>query len=109
MCDALDEWAKLMSARNEDFAKAWREVRLAIRKSCLLDRTLYGGEKPSNTPCPVHQGRWSGVHVGWPGSKYADGSPAPEDEQCRKWFDAGCRCFQHSCACTTGWQPEATP
>jgi hypothetical protein len=106
-CDALDEWAAKVTAQDPaNFGVAWRTVRSTISKSCLLDRMLYGGEKPSNTPCPVHKGVWSGCHLGWPGAIWSDGTPVEEDPLLREWYDAGCRCFQHSCGCTTGWQPE---
>lgn len=35
-------------------------LRLAIRKSCLLDRLIYAREPLRPTPCPVHRGHWSG-------------------------------------------------
>ena len=109
-CAKMDRWALLMgrdgAARggSAGFREAWRTVRLAISKSCLLSRTMYLGLEPSEVPCPVHAGKWSGLHGGWPDNKYADGRPAPESEQCRAWHDAGCRCYLHGCGCTTGWQ-----
>ena len=106
-CEAMDKWAALMAAKDpEHFETAWRTVRMAIGKSCLLDRMLYGGEQASEVPCPVHKGIWSGIHLGWPGDKWSDGSPVKEDPQLRAWWDAGCRCAKHvGCGCTTGWQP----
>lgn len=70
-CSALGVWADLLEVREKElgvepmpgspsFAKARRVVELAIFKSCLLDRMMYGGEQPSQTPCPVHAGFWSG-------------------------------------------------
>lgn len=111
-CAALDDWAALMSPANSrrgdgEFAKAYGLVRGMVRKSCLLSRTIYAGEKPSKTPCPVHKGVWSGCHFGWPGSKWSDGSPMKEQQHLREWYDAGCRCAMHNgCGCTTGWQPD---
>lgn len=98
-CEAMDEWAALIMNKasgrivsRDEFTPAWQTVRLAISKSCLLSRTLYGGEKPSQTPCPVHNGVWSGCHFG---------------HISQEWIDAGCRCSQHrACDCTTGWQPD---
>lgn len=113
-CNAIDEWAVLATEAgtrvNANFSSAWFTVRLAIRKSCLLDRMLYGGEKPSKTPCPVHEGRWSGVSI-HPGDVWVgiDGThvPAKADSVRQQEYDAGCRCFQHrSCRCTTGWLPD---
>lgn len=112
-CAKMDEWADLMCAKPNnrigsapEFASAWRVVRLAIHKSCLLSRTLYGGEKPSQTPCPVHKGVWVGIHHGWPNTFWS-GRPIEESPLMRKWYDAGCRCAYHKhCECTTGWQPD---
>lgn len=111
-CGVLDDWsarridAERARGDGNPFEQAWREVRLQISKSCLLDRVLCNGEEPSQTPCPVHQGRWSGIHIGWPGQRWSSGRAVTESAQCREWFDAGCRCFLHSCGCTTGWQPD---
>jgi hypothetical protein len=113
-CDKLRLWAGLMSKREAEigedegraFDKAHRIIGLAITKSCLLDRMVHGDERPSQTQCPVHKGSWSGIHFGWPDMFWSDGSPMKESEQCRKWYDEGCRCFQHGCGCTTGWQPD---
>lgn len=114
VCDAIDAWAALMSkskdiigtADSSEFERAWRMVRLNIAKSCLLDRMLNGGEKPSKTPCPVHQGRWSGIHLGWPGQTWSSVAPIQTDPMLVEWREAGCRCNQHRCGCTTGWQPD---
>lgn len=119
-CEKIDAWAALMSASaasgtsfdgTSGFSSAWGFVRLAIGKSCLLDRMLYGGERPSETACPVHEGEWSGSHLGWPGQTWklpAGGTqPVEESPLLRQWYDAGCRCFGHKCGCTTGWQPDA--
>lgn len=110
-CAAMDAWAALRSEADGHFAELWRDLRLQISKSCLLDRMMYGGEKPSKTPCPVHKGRWSGIHIGWPGTfwthiKTGEKTPVKESPYLREYFDAGCRCFQHRCGCTTGWQPD---
>jgi hypothetical protein len=124
VCEAIELWAKIQMEReegekNQPFTHAWSEVYWrGISKSCLLDRMLYGGEKPSQTPCPVHKGRWSGIHM-WGSRLMPDGlyhvighglkgevDAGPEHESLKAERDAGCRCFQHSCGCTTGWQPE---
>ena len=111
-CNKFDLWAQLMAGHGDGisatFDQAWPIVRASIAKSCLLDRMVYGGEMPSKTPCPVHQGRWSGIQLGHPGRFWSDGSPVKEEEHLRKAYDDGCRCWQHkSCSCTTGWQPDA--
>ena len=90
----------------DEFAKARNVIEFAIEKSCLLDRMIYGGEQPSQTPCPVHKGRWSGIQFGWPDGVWSDGKPIEEASHLRKYYDEGCRCYQHKCGCTTGWQPD---
>lgn len=99
---------------------AWAEVtglgKLAVWKSDLLSRMIYGREKgPSQTPCPVHKGHWSGCHFGWPGSTWVGvgdageriETPAEVNPQLQEWWDAGCRCATHKgSSCTTGWQPD---
>lgn len=47
--------------RFEDAAEAVHHVFLMIRKSSLLDRLLYGGEKLRTRKCPQHEGTWSGL------------------------------------------------
>lgn len=118
-CEAMDRWARL-AGNDSRFREAWAFVRLQIAKSCLLDRMLYRGERPSETPCPVHKGRWSGmwsggrpdehgklmvtwVMVGKPGMPEEHHPATPEQQAV---YDAGCRCFLHGCGCITGWQVE---
>jgi len=70
-CQRLDFWMERMVERltasqyEDDRAKVeWlRWVRLQIRKSNLLARTLYNWEDARTTPCPVHQGRWAGIGI----------------------------------------------
>jgi hypothetical protein len=118
VCDAIRRWAEIKITRDYDaeqpatFAEAWSEVyHRGISKSCLLDRMLYHGEGVSRTPCPVHKGIWCGIEIGWPGTwwtnlKTRDRKPIEESPSLRAKYDAGCRCFQHRCGCTTGWQPD---
>lgn len=119
-CESLRTWSKFMIEKENGsddadrrFTKAAQIFDIAISKSCLLDRMINCGEQPSQTPCPVHEGRWSGCHGPWPGAMWISVEngqkverPAEPSEQCQKWYDAGCRCFQHGCGCTTGWQPD---
>lgn len=120
-CAAIEEWAELMIAREKEagedqlsprsFTQAWLTFHLAVKKSCLLSRTVYGGERPSQTPCPVHKGKWRGIHWAWPGTfmtVIATGEKVPNrpEPMLQEWYDAGCRCFKHTCGCTTGWQPD---
>lgn len=48
--------------------KKWTEVlttvELSIRKSNLLYRLIYCGEKLRTQKCPQHKGRWSGIEFG---------------------------------------------
>lgn len=92
-CKSFDAWAEACAAplptddqgRSEwrkAFSEHWGFISLAIRKSCLLDRLIYGGEKLRKETCPVHKGRWSGCSI---------------DPQ-----SAGCDC-RHD-ICITGWQ-----
>ncbi len=108
----MDAGLELIKAHYPEDRAAIERVRyLLIGKSCLLDRLIYHGEHPSQTPCPIHKGKWSGCHFAWPGAEWvhiADGSrsPADVDPLLQQWHDAGCRCYQHKCGCTTGWQPD---
>ncbi len=109
-CERMDQWADTAIVQRGDltpnFEQAWQTVRLAIRKSCLLDRLFYGGERPSQTLCPVHKGKWTGCHFAWPGRMGSDGKPVEVPAMLQGWYDAGCRCAYHRCGCTTGWQPD---
>lgn len=92
-CEIMDAWAQACMTElptdddhkkewRKKFREAWQFIRLSIRKSCLLDRLMYGGETLRTVPCPVHKGRWSGCSV----------DPQPD----------GCNC-RHD-ICLTGWQ-----
>lgn len=121
VCAAIEAWAEIRLAQDtgREFRDAWLTAyHLGVKKSCLLDRMVYKGEGLSRTPCPVHEGRWSGIHL-W-GSREIGGRwylvgrdtlgmdtvLRPEDPMCAEARAAGCRCFMHHCACTTGWQPD---
>lgn len=110
VCNALVQWAKVA-----DVTSKAGSGYLAIAKSDLLARLIYGGEAgPSETPCPVHKGVWSGCHWGWPGVvmlRIEEGRrteyPDKVEPLLQAWYDAGCRCFQHKgSSCTTGWNPD---
>ena len=107
ICNVLVQWAKAADVESPRAGKGY----LAVGKSDLLGRLIYGRERgPSQTPCPVHKGKWSGCHFGWPGSTWqnAKGSvPADIDPMLQEWWDAGCRCATHrGSSCTTGWNPD---
>ena len=93
-CNAMDTWAYACQEDlptdddrhrrwRQEFREHWHFVRLAIAKSCLLDRLVYGGEQLRNEMCPTHKGEWSGCNI--------------RGEQ-------PCEC-QHD-ACVTGWLPN---
>jgi hypothetical protein len=107
ICNVLVEWAKAADVESPRAGKGY----LAIGKSDLLNRLIYGGERgASQTPCPVHKGRWSGCHSGWPGSVWRNAqgeTPMEVDSRLQEWWDAGCRCSTHiGSGCTTGWNPD---
>jgi len=94
-CEAMTAWsgAATMALASDaestrewrhEFAEHWQFIERAIRKSCLLERLLYGGEKLRSRPCPVHKGRWSGITS--PPCKHCGVGP--------------------TCQCNTGWLPE---
>jgi len=70
-CYALLIWAKTV-IKNYDEDDTWRDTNLyesavalqrselAIRKSNLLWRLIYCGEKLRIEKCPIHKGKWSG-------------------------------------------------
>jgi hypothetical protein len=80
-CDVLDAWASdVVKTHKGDTTwvsgfNDFGELRLRIRKSCLLDRLIYCGEYVRVVPCPEHNGDWSGL-----------------------------RCST-GCGCLTGWLP----
>jgi hypothetical protein len=71
-CEQFETWVNAYRAGAEEeghtkaaeaFRDAWGVLNLAIRKSCLLDRLIYGGETLRKEKCPVHKGHWSGCMV----------------------------------------------
>ena len=79
-CDALTTWSNLFMKPPEiplgheetdrydiktrkEFGQDVQRIFIKIRKSNLLWRMLYEGEKPRTKPCPVHKGRWSGCRL----------------------------------------------
>lgn len=94
-CEAITTWFRCIErnarewekkgepdrAHGHSFAKHLGDIERNIRKSNLLARLLYGGEKLRRERCPVHDGRWSGLE------------------------HPGARC-PHGCG-HTGWIPEA--
>ena len=93
-CGTLITWAELSGTPLEGeaehrkelrktFREHWNFVYVAIMKSCLLDRLMYGGESVRTRMCPKHKGRWSGA-----------------------WLDESQRCECEHGSCLTGWLPN---
>ena len=72
-CEKFEQWAQACMTdlpADDEHMKGWREefrqhyqfIYTAIKKSNLLSRLIYEGEKIRTKPCPIHQGRWSGWH-----------------------------------------------
>src|ERR1700676_4651157 len=70
-CKAFYTWAEACQTElptddegtkqwRKDFADHWSFIALAIHKSCLLDRLIYGRERLRTEMCPEHKGKWSG-------------------------------------------------
>jgi hypothetical protein len=70
-CNAFYTWAEAcqtelstddegMKQWRKDFANHWSFIELAVHKSCLLNRLIYGREPLRTEMCPVHKGKWSG-------------------------------------------------
>lgn len=59
---------------------------MRIKKSCLLDRLLYGGEKLRSKMCPVHKGTWSGIECGPSNDGTFQGNVCPHGCQLTGWI-----------------------
>jgi hypothetical protein len=103
-CQRFYAWLPLAEKHIVGFNQG--NVRLAVEKSCLLDRMIYGGEQPSQTPCPVHEGKWRGIGFMGPVSLTVASPEGPRIMTQIEVIEAGCRCYKHTCGCTTGWQPD---
>ena len=66
-CGAMEAWRRAVAEASLDdpdlkrLAQTLDSAFLAIRKSALLDRLIYGGEQVRTRKCPEHKGRWSGL------------------------------------------------
>jgi hypothetical protein len=92
LCAELSRWSSERQeaaqqapwgSRQQAGAAALSQLGLMIRKSCLLNRLIYGGEALRTRPCPIHKGHFAGCK--W--------DPCP----------AGCSFG----AAITGWLPNA--
>ena len=116
VCILISEWADAATVSTADSRGHNNQTgHITVMKSCLLSRMVYSREHPSKTQCPVHLGKWSGIH-NWSGNGLvviggvSEGYETfrPVEGMLKDWYDAGCRCFLHKgCNCTTGWQPDA--
>src|ERR1041385_1118018 len=95
LCRKLAAWADVAEVSSPRCGTG----SLGIWKSDLLNRLIYAAEMPSQTPCPVHKGKWSGCHFGWPGSTWVGidpktgertEKPADVEPRLQEWWDAGC-------------------
>lgn len=77
VCDILRTWATLYGTdlptdaaykrdERQRFRDAWDTVELAISKSNMLARMFFSGDGIRGTPCPIHEGRWSGCSTETP-------------------------------------------
>lgn len=67
-CEAFTTWFRCIQRNVADggshgagYASALDAILLDIRKSSLLARLIYGGEKLRTRKCPEHKGVWSGI------------------------------------------------
>jgi hypothetical protein len=60
-CQALKIWGLMAEKRGIIPPGSYQAVSLGIEKSNLLGRIIYGDQLPRTTPCPLHEGRWSGL------------------------------------------------
>ena len=63
-CAALSTWRALRVQQSLTPDSLLRSVETAIRKSNLLYRMIYCGEKPRTVECPAHKGHWNGPATG---------------------------------------------
>jgi len=89
-CEVAQKWAKDRMPQPNGPKLYMQGLHLGINKSNLLWRVLYQGEAIRATPCPTHQGRWSGLDAG----KAPQG--IPQDE-----WGPHCECGM------TGWLKNA--
>ena len=63
-CEIFLKWADMAVEQGILKRETVNEVKFAVFKSSYLDRRLYGGEAHRTEPCPVHNGKWSGLPFG---------------------------------------------
>jgi hypothetical protein len=94
-------------------------VGLAVKKSSLLARLLYDGEKLRTKQCPTHKGQWSGLPH--PGNDCECGLTGwlPQPEDVERWtrskaeYEAklchSCKMMFHGCAPSEHKRPSCPP
>lgn len=68
-CAAFETWMHCVqgahkkdpSGHGSSYAPLMGRIWTDVKKSSLLARLLYGGEKLRTRECPVHNGKWSGL------------------------------------------------
>lgn len=76
---AAPRWAQVYDLKlYEKASEITHHVFTMIRKSSLLDRLLYAGEKLRTRKCPTHNGHWSGLEH--------DGNVCPHGCQLTGWL-----------------------
>jgi len=71
-CAAMQTWMLCIQENNaglqpdkyrhgSTYHEHLQHIYIDIRKSNLLARLLFGGEKLRTKKCPIHQGHWSGA------------------------------------------------
>jgi hypothetical protein len=84
-CKAISAWMKCIVENNaKEYAGVLHRIEIDIRKSALLCRLIYCGEKLRTEPCPIHKGHLNMAE--WIGF--------PSEPQC-----------EHLCG-GTGWLPQ---
>jgi hypothetical protein len=87
-CKAFETWfgvvtKKAMQAGDRQTITSMNSVRISIKKSNLLARLIYGGEKLRTKECPIHKGKWNGQAMLMGCEHNCDGTGwlrEPEDE-----------------------------
>jgi len=59
-CEALETWSRVVCKKYPAEARVHSSIRLSVKKSNLLARLIYDGEKLRTRECPIHKGEWNG-------------------------------------------------
>lgn len=80
---------KFWQSQGRDYYQHLHRIELDIRKSNLLARLLYGGEKLRTRKCPEHQGHWRGIGTCPHGCQLTGWLPEPESYVVRVEYEEG--------------------